>query len=153
LRQLQATASRFSLELRDEVWWSMGHEHIDWRGNGNRSPRLRMAYVSALLTMLSRAARQLDAAGRAFQIFVSLDVDNAAMDALFVHAPSPGSANFPYIANATVWGAPDIESALQQQTGLELRAGHTRWWDGEDERHVVLIYAPRFGVPIETRSG
>jgi hypothetical protein len=152
LRQLQATASRFSLELRDEVWWSMCHEHLDWTGNGNRRPRLRLAYVSALLTMLSRAAQQLESAGRAFQIFLSLDVDDAAMDALFVHAPSPGSASFPYIANTTVWGDPDIESALMQKTtGLELRAGHMRWSDGDDrDRHVILIYAPRFGVPIES---
>jgi hypothetical protein len=147
-------ASRYSLDLSDEVWWSMCHEHVDWTGNGNRRPRLRLAYVSALLTMLSRAAQQLETAGRAFQVFLSLDADDAAMDALFVHAPHPSATNFPYIPNGTVWGDPDIESALMRATpGLELRAGHLRWFDDELDRHVILIYTPRYGVPIEQTTG
>jgi hypothetical protein len=113
-----------------------------------------MAYVSALLTMLSRAAQQLETAGRAFQVFLSLDADDAAMDALFVHAPTPDDTGFPYIFNEAVWGDPDIESALMRANpGLELRAGRLRWTDSEHgARHVIMVYAPRFGVPIEQTS-
>lgn len=109
-----------------------------------------MAYVSALLTMFTRAAQQLEAWGRVFQIYLVLDVHDAAMDALYVDTPNSRSRNFPLIPKETVWGDPDIEWALEKAApGLELRVGHERWSDQGDDRHTILIYSPRFGVPLE----
>jgi hypothetical protein len=151
LSAIYKDAERFSLDVREDNWWDFWHRHLDWDGYGNTSPRLRKAYLAALLTMLVRAGQQLADAGRCFQVFVCLDVDDAGQDAIYVHTPNPNGPNFPYMAEATVWGDAMLEAELSKLLPeVDLRAGHRRWTDDDGPRHTVVIYSPRIGVPLES---
>lgn len=150
LRALRIAAECFSLDVREGNWWDLWHKHVDWAGYGNTMVGLRRAYVSALLIMFQRAGQQLAAARLHYQIFISLDADDASNDALYVHSPNPNASNFPYLVESTDWGDADLEVALSRLvSGLEIRLGHMRWTDADRERHVILLYSPSFGVPIE----
>jgi len=151
---MRSMAERFLLDIRDENWWDLWHEHVDWEGYGNTSPRLRRTYIAALLTMFVRAGQQLEESGRLFQVFVSLGIDDASQDAVYVHTPNPNSQNFPYVAEATVWGDAKLEAALANiAPNLNLRVGHTRWADEDGPRHSIVIYSPLMGVSIADGEG
>jgi hypothetical protein len=151
LSAIYRDAERFSLDVREDNWWDLWHHHLDRDGYGNTSLRLRKAYLAALLIMLVRAGQQLAAVGRRFQVFVSLDVDDAGQDAIYVHTPNPNGQHFPYVAEATVWGDAMLEAALSKLLPeLDLRAGHKKWTDDDGPRHTIVIYSPRIGVPLES---
>ena len=153
--KLAKATNGFSIKLTDGHWYDLGHQHFDWRGNGNRSRQDRIKHLLAYATAFKRAAVQMRAdKERSFQMFVSIVSDDSGGDALYFHTPNPqntmlGHAPFPTTEFAGRWeDDPDIKQFFDPMfAGIKMRYCLNR--SDTLMSRSITIYSPECGVPLE----
>lgn len=94
-RQLVRKRRSFAVDLENESWFDMWHQHFDWHGYGDQGWRDRRRHLSALIEALSRAVVQLSAVGKPYQAFAVVNPGASSEDALYIHTPNPNGTDFP----------------------------------------------------------
>lgn len=143
-RRVLARAEACDLDLDEDSWFEYMHEHCDWPGYGNVSWPMRARHLEALAIVFRRCAEQLKAFSKPYQLWIYLDVHQAAYDAVFVHSPNPNRDNFPLVVEGAVWGIEEVSQYFQRMLpGHPLRAG--RVGDGDS----YYVYSPSIGLSLE----
>lgn len=88
----------FTLDVTDGVWYDFWHYHPDWYGYGNLNWSMRARHLEALARSFGRFAQQLSQFHEPYQLWIYLDVQDAAQDAVYVHTPNPNRDDFPMVA-------------------------------------------------------
>jgi hypothetical protein len=142
------------LDLDPPCWWDFWHYHADWPGWGNLGWRYRLEHLRALTVVFRKVLEASPSIPVPFQTWMSLDVDDAGYDGVFVHTPNPNRSNFPFKPDAT-WGVGALDETMAALLpGLRLRTARCTWVgeDGDGAPSVsttYLVYSPDTGVPLE----
>ncbi len=141
-RALRRDADAFQLECPPDHWWNFWHHHVDWRGWGNLSWRYRVEHLRALRRVFATCAASLETYPHPFQLWLHLDFEDAAQDAVYVHSLNPYETEFPHTRDELEWGDPELAQLLAP---FEARAGSIEYEGGV----TAVLYVPGIGVPIE----
>lgn len=136
-------AASFHLDVSDDAWYDYWHYHPDREGYGNLNRRMRAQHIEALSLLFGRFTRQLCQYSRPYQLWIYLDVHDAALDAVYVHSPNPNEDDFPLVADCVEWGLVDVSAYFERLLPeYRIRAG---WWGNSG----LYVYSPDIGVSLE----
>ncbi|MFD2601914.1 hypothetical protein [Flavobacterium suzhouense] len=76
-------------------WFDLWHTHIDFDGEGNKSPELRKIYLNKLLTTFIELKSELRDYPYKFQIWILLNENDSSEDGVYIHTKNPNEDNFP----------------------------------------------------------
>lgn len=135
--QQKVTAEHSKLDFGKASWFNLWHIHLDFKGNGNRSIKLRRAYIKAHLTLYKGLAVKLEASEMSFQSWVSVDIADAGSDAIYIHTPNPIEDNFPLMLENIDWEA-DVPFYFRDLINFkEFEVG--RYDSGTDASYVIQL--------------
>lgn len=136
-------AASFNLDVSDGAWYDFWHYHPDWEGYGNLNWPMRARHIDAPALLFTRFASQLSQYPKPYQLWIYLDVNDAAQDAVFVHTPNPNRDDFPMVADSAEWGLSEVSAYFERLLpGCRLRAG--RWGNSG-----LCVYSPDVGISLE----
>ena len=84
---------------RYDLW----HTHVDWKGEGNRSPEARQVFLRALFQLFERTETFVGGWNRPAQVWLVIHKGDSGQDAVFVHTPNAHRNNFPYLFDGVSW--------------------------------------------------
>jgi hypothetical protein len=153
-RRVIREAQAFRVDTAPDACWIEWHRHVDWRGWGNASWKLRREHLRALAIMFRHVHDTRTLIQVPFQAFIALNGDDSRYDALFLESPGTHDATFPWNPPGTEW---EDGAALSQVSallpGIRLRVGLRRWMREDDGVSVpettYFIYSPDVGLPLE----
>jgi len=93
--------------LSPEDWFHGWHQHLDWDGIGDLSPRLRRIFLEGHARLFRHFALQSHRLGKPYQLWIVLFANDAAQDAVYLHTPNPHSV-FPAEFTDVQWGLPEL---------------------------------------------
>lgn len=88
-------------------WFHYWHQHLDWDGLGDSSPRLRRIFLEGHARLFWYLASQAHCLGKPYQIWICLSVADAGQDAVYLHTANPHS-EFPALFPDVRWGLPEL---------------------------------------------
>jgi hypothetical protein len=108
-RALRAVAipTAYDRVLGPDDWFHCWHQHLDWDGLGDLSPRLRRIFLEGHARLFRHLALQAHRLGKPYQIWIVLLVDDAGQDAAYLHTANPHSA-FPTQFPEVQWGLSEL---------------------------------------------
>ena len=149
LRRAQLAVSQpkiYNRVLYPDDWFDYWHQHLDWRGLGDFSPRLRQIFLEGYARIFRHYALQAHLLAKPYQIWITLQMDDAGQDAVYLHTPNPNpNSVFPIEFSNVKWG----ESELLKMFSVwlpefSLKAGRV------DKNY--FIFADGYGVPLRPKS-
>jgi hypothetical protein len=148
-------ALAFRLRIEPDAWWDLWHYHADWPGWGNRRWKYRLRHLRALAVVFEKIAELAPSMGRPFQLWISINGEDAGQDATFLHSPNPNGTPFPLRLEQVVWSdeGPRGAALARLLPGHRLRFGRTSWVDPDDPARRLsswLVCSPEIGVPLES---
>lgn len=140
-RALRAVAKPTDRNLCSDDWFNFWHQHLDWDGLGDLSPRLRRIFLEGYARLFRHFALQAHCLGKPYQLWISLNFDDAEQDAVFLHTPNPHTP-FPAVFSGVRWGLPELVAIFSPWLpGFTLVAG-----SGEES---LFLYADGYGVSLK----
>lgn len=73
---------------------------FDWDGEGNKSREKRKHYLKLMLQFYNEAKLRLKNYPREYQLWIEIDLNDSAKDAVFIHTPNPNQSTFPNLYQA-----------------------------------------------------
>jgi hypothetical protein len=136
----------YSRVLYPDDWFDYWHQHLDWRGLGDFSPRLRQIFLEGYARIFRHYALQAHRLGKPYQIWIMLQMDDAGYDAVYVHTPNPNpNSIFPVELTDVKWGEPELVKIFSVWLPeFSLVAGRTD--------KTYFIFADGYGIPLQTRA-
>ena len=133
-------ARAFEREFPEDGWSNYWHQHLDWKGIGNRGPELRCVFLRAHAKLFRYLALQAGALSKPYQLWITLQIHDAGQDAVFFHTANPQSV-FPANCGELRWGLPELASVFSEWLPeFSLFAGRNMG--------AIFIYAEGIGVPL-----
>lgn len=114
---LLAKYESVALDPNPSSWYDLWHTHVDWRSEGDRSPKKRQVFLQVLFTLFRRLASQARQR-TACQVWLLVYPANSGQDAVFVHTPNPNHDNFPFSFEHVTWSI-TVPSLLAHWIDLE----------------------------------
>ena len=142
-RAIRAVANPrvYNCALCPDDWFNFWHQHLDWDGLGDLSPRLRRIFLEGYACLFRHFALQAHRLGKPYQLWISLFTDDAGQDAVFLHTSNPHSA-FPAEFTGVRWGLPDLVVIFSPWlTEFTLVAGRSD--------RALILYADGYGVSLK----
>ncbi|MEY8351308.1 hypothetical protein AALF16_24165 [Bacillus cereus] len=84
------------IELNNKSWFDFWHTHLDFWGVGNNSLKFRKEHIKAHIAFYNNLLVKLETLNKPYQSWVSIDINDAGQDAVYIHTPNPNSDNYPY---------------------------------------------------------
>lgn len=78
-------------------WFDLWHTHVDWEGQGNRNWKLRQVYLNQLIELFTELKRELKQYPKDYQLWIIIDEQDSAEDAVYIHSKNPNEDNFPLV--------------------------------------------------------
>jgi len=153
--KVERTVECIDVNADPDNWFDFRHWHLDWKGRGERSWRMRLAYLDALVRMHSVIARRLAHFARPFHLWIGLDGGSASQDALLVHSPNSNGTPFPLRFERIEWGDERLVPVFERWTpGAQWRVGALPVvTDADDDSPCAstswIAYRTDVGVPLE----
>jgi hypothetical protein len=145
-KKLIRDAQNFLPSLENDDWYDMWHYHADWKGYGNLGWKFRFKHIEALCVIYQKFADSLKNYGKPYQLWIYLDQNDAAQDAVYFHTQNPNRDNYPCKFEDAQWGIPIIEQFFSEIMPLfKFRAGKQEWNDSQ----IYFIYCLDIGDSIE----
>ncbi len=141
-RALQAatTPTAFERVLCADDWFHFWHQHLDWDGLGDLSPRLRRVFLEGHARLFRHYALQAHLLAKPYQIWILLAHD-AGQDAVFLHTPNPHS-EFPMTYPDVQWDLPElVELFSPWLPEFRLVAGRAQG--------ALFLFAEGYGVSLK----
>jgi len=174
-RQVLRHAEAFRVDVDPQCWWDFWHYHADWEGWGNLGWRYRLEHLRALAVVFRRVLEASPSIPVPVQAWISLDLDDARDDAVFIHSPNPNRPDFPFYPDAPArealkglsgegarattasctWGVGTLDATFAALLPeRRLRVGRCSWPGENDDcvpcvRTAYVVYSPDAGVPLE----
>ena len=142
-RSLRAVAAPtvFNRRLSPDDSFHCWHQHLDWDGLGDLSPRLRRVFLEGHARLFRHLASQAHHLGQPYQIWIVLFVNDAGQDAVYLHTANPHSA-FPAEFPDVQWCLPDLVALFSPWLPeFSLVAGRAVG--------ALFLYAEGYGVPLK----
>jgi len=142
-RSLRAVAAPIISDRRlsPDDWFHCWHQHLDWDGLGDLSPRLRRVFLEGHARLFRHLASQAHCLGKPYQIWIVLFVDDARQDAVYLHTANPHSA-FPAEFPDVHWGLPELITLFSPWLPeFSLVAGRSAG--------ALFVYADCHGLPLK----
>ncbi|QHT69561.1 hypothetical protein GXP67_24395 [Rhodocytophaga rosea] len=83
----------------DNSWFDLWHTHVDWDGNGNRNWEARLPYLNDLVVKYNKLKIELKHSPKDYQLWILIDEQDSAEDALYIHTRNPNANNFPAVVD------------------------------------------------------
>jgi hypothetical protein len=127
--------------LCPDDWFHFGHYHLDWNGVGDLAPRVRRIFLEGYARVFRHFALQAQRLGKPYQLWISLHVDDAGQDAVYLHTPNPHSA-FPAEFVGVQWGLSELVAVFSKWLPEFSLVG------GRLDR-TLFLYAVGYGVSLK----
>ncbi len=122
-------------------WFDYWHQHLDWDGFGDLSPRLRRIFLEGHARLFRYYALQAHLLAKPYQLSIVLLVDDARQDAVYFHTPNPHLTfrmEFPDVQ----WGLPELVALFSQWLPeFKLVAGRSPG--------ALFLFAEDYGVSLK----
>lgn len=143
-RKLHRDAEAFAIDVGDSEWYDFWHTHVDWKGEGNKTPKDRREHLLALFTVFSRVRVQAGQLEKEYQTWIIVDPkdssQDSSQDSVYLHTDNPNETPFPYAFETVNWEAEapsylrefladDLQFGVSNEEGVELL-----WVRGADAR-------------------
>ena len=125
-------------------WFDLWHTHLDWEGAGNQSWPLRKHYLEALLELYHQLSLKLQAYPHPYQLWIEIDEDDAAQDAVYIHTPNPNEENFPLQFERSEEPQFTNHQLRQYINNLNLSVKRIKTQEG----NLFFLYDKENGVPL-----
>jgi len=142
-RALRAVAPPMVCDRRldPDDWYHYWHQHLDWDGLGDLSPRLRRVFLEGHARLFLHLASQAPRLGQPYQLWMVLYVDDAGQDAVYLHTANPHSP-FPSENSDVQWGLPELVALFSPWLPeFSLVAGRSAG--------ALFLYAEGHGFPLK----
>ncbi len=77
-------------------WFSFWHEHLDIKGEGDKSWKIRRDYLIDVIGLYEVLNEKIGRRHQRYQIWIWIEDNAAGGDAVFLHTPNPDN-NYPYV--------------------------------------------------------
>lgn len=101
-RWVKSTIDEFEIDLSDDSWYSLYHEHLDWHGITTFSEKHRVKHLEYYNLLFDKIDNQTKGCEKKFQTWILIDGCDGAMDAIYVHTENPYS-EFPFKIDDIDW--------------------------------------------------
>jgi len=143
-RNLRKKVDTFKLELDEESWYDFYHRHLDFYGRGNDSEKVRIEHIKAHIALYKSMLYQLNNFRKPYQCWVSIDLEDAGYDAVFIHSPNPNSENFPFQYDNIDWKNKIPEKLKRLIDTNEFKFGHYK--SDNHENYIIQAVNLEFSV-------
>lgn len=130
----------FAIKLDAEGWFNYWHQHLDWRGLGNNCSRIRLVFLEGHARLFRHLASQEHLLGKPFQLWITLSIEDAGHDAVFMHTANPHTA-FPAYLGCIEWDLPVLKELFAPwMPEYDLTCGRSKGG--------LFLYAEGVGLPL-----
>lgn len=125
-------------------WFDLWHTHLEWDGAGSQSWSLRSKHLEQLLEVYQQLSTKLQGYPHPYQLWIEIDENDAAGDAVYLHTPNPNADNFPIQYKLSDLPHFVFQELKQFVSGLNLSIKGVKTQDG----NVYFLYDERIGTPL-----
>jgi hypothetical protein len=129
------------LHFSEGDWFSYWHQHLDWKGRGDYSPRIRKLYLAGYARIFRHLASISGQLHNPFQIWIAIFPHDSGSDCIFLHTPNSHSA-FPTDQSSVDWDGEPTGIFSEFLPEFTIREGKTE--------HAVFFYAENLGIPLQS---
>ncbi|MPM13549.1 hypothetical protein SDC9_59906 [bioreactor metagenome] len=133
-RGVEYQVKNFEVDLSEDSWCRMWHEHLDWYGVTLVSYKHRKIHIMYYLKIIEKIELETKGSKRDFQTWIYLDKNDGTNDAIYFHTDNP-EGNFPFVLDNVQWNI-EVPTMLMELLDLsKFNVGIIR-----DEKGNVLSY-------------
>ena len=136
-----ATSASHDRVLGTDDGFDHWHQHLDWDGLGNLSPRLRRIFIEGHARLFRYLAQQAHRLGQPYQIWIGLNLNDAGCDAVYMHTANPHTEFPTDLYVGAQWGLPELVDLFSPWLPeFTLIAGRIE--------NALFVYAEGHGLPL-----
>ncbi|MED4285380.1 hypothetical protein P4679_25995 [Priestia megaterium] len=102
-RELWETVKSIKINPDNKEGYNYKHFHLDFYGYGNYSVKMRKEHITAHIELCKRLREQLSGHINSFQCWVTIDMDDASADAVYLHTENSTGNPFPNEFEGVNW--------------------------------------------------
>ena len=123
-------------------WCSYWHQHLDWAGRSDYSPRIRKLYLAGYARVFRHLASISGELRVPFQLWITIFPHDSGSDCVFLHTPNPHSA-FPTDQSDVDWCSSPSGLFTELLSEFSIREGRNE--------HAIFFYAENVGISLQNR--
>lgn len=115
-RGVEYKVRNFEVDLSEDSWCRMWHEHLDWHGITLVSYKHRKIHIMYYLKIIEKIELETKDSKRDFQTWIYLDKHDGTNDAIYFHTDNP-EGNFPLVLDSIEWSV-EVPTMLMELLDL-----------------------------------
>jgi len=143
-KNLWSLVENYQLHVENDSWYDLWHRHLDFRGLGNCSLKVRREHIKAHIVLYSNFLRQLESFNKPYQSWICIHEEDSGADAVYVHTPNPNINDFPIKFDFIKWDCkvPDSFSDL-----IDFNKYKVGYYESEYEQ-IYYIQSKDIQIPL-----